>query len=202
MGIDDALEPAGNTLQFADTYLIYNRGRTVYLIDQHNLHERILYEEFRKRREKSGGLSQALLFPLQVRLTPSLAALVNEHLDELAALGFEIEEFSGGAAGEQSFVLRGVPGELGSSDPVRAFVDCLERAAQSEDITEPGGFRRAFDINLACKSAIKAGHPLTEEEAAFLIGHIADGTFHTCPHGRPAVIALDEEWFRRIFKRS
>ena len=200
IGVDDSLEPSGNTLQFANTYIIYNRGKTVYLIDQHNLHERILFEEFQRRRERSDVLTQTLLFPLQVRLTPSLAGLVHAHHDELAALGFDIEEFSGGAGG-QSFVLRGVPQEIGSSDPATVLTDCLERVSHDEAISEPGGFKRAFDTNLACKSAIKAGHPLTEREIEFLIGHIEDGTFYTCPHGRPAVIRLDEEWFRKIFKR-
>jgi DNA mismatch repair protein MutL len=202
LGIGDGLESSGNTLHFADTYIIYNRGRTVYLIDQHNLHERILYENFRKRSSDSKGTSQALLFPVQVQLTPSLAGLVIEHQDELASLGFEIEEFSNDAGGGQSFVLRAVPQELGTGDPARALADCLERAAMSDSISEPGGFRRAFEVNLACKSAIKAGHPLTQDEMDFLISHIDNVTYHTCPHGRPSVIRLDEEWFRKSFKRS
>jgi DNA mismatch repair protein MutL len=202
LNVEEDLDPASNTLRFADTYLIYNEGKHVYLIDQHNLHERILYERF-SGQDKSGSIAgQILLFPLQVRLTPSLAALVTEFQPELESLGFDIEEFSESLGGSQSFVLRAVPSELAESDPVAAFTDCLERASQDEDARAPGGFKRAFLINLACKSAIKAGHPLTDREAAFLVGHIGDTAFHTCPHGRPAVIKLDEEWFRRIFKRS
>ncbi len=188
---------AGRAMQFANTYIVYNDGRAIYLIDQHNLHERILFEEFSGREREASVVSQTLLFPLQVNLPPSLAGLVLEHLDEIKSLGFDIEEFSQSG----SFALRAVPQAL-RDDPVSAFTDILERAGEDEDAGEPGGFRRAFTINLACKSAIKAGQKLTEEEIGFLIDHIGDGTFLTCPHGRPTMVRLDEEWFRKSFKRS
>ena len=116
-------------------------------------------------------------------------------------MGFEIEEFSEGS-GKRAYALRAVPQALKDSDPSSALTDILEKASQDEKLDEPGGFRRAFTINLSCKSAIKAGHSLTEEEIAFLIGHIMDGTYVTCPHGRPTLLKLDEDWFRRSFKRS
>ena len=196
----DSDEP-GDLFQFADTFIVYRKGGTVYLVDQHNLHERILYENFRKRDESSPGLSQALLFPMQVTLPPALSELVESHKDELNKLGFELEEFSEGGR-SKSFVLRAVPQELRDADPVQALTDCLEMAGQNEDIHNPDTFRRAFSINLACKSAIKAGTPLTEEEMRFLTRHVDDGTFYTCPHGRPTIIKLDEDWLRRAFKRT
>jgi len=201
MDIEDDLPPVGHAIQFANTYLIYNQGRAVYLIDQHNLHERILFEEFMGREEKATAASQTLLFPLQVTLSPALAGLVAGNLDELHSLGFEIEEFSEGV-GRQSFVLRAVPQALGEGDPVAAFTDIMERSAQDMEGSAPGGFRRAFAVNLACKSAIKAGQPLSESEIRFLIEHVKDGTYVTCPHGRPTMIRLDEDWFRKAFKRS
>jgi DNA mismatch repair protein MutL len=99
-------------------------------------------------------------------------------------------------------VLRSVPQALKSSDPVKALTDCLERVSEDEKIEEPGGFRKAFAVNLACKTAIKAGRKLTVDEIEFLIKHIEDGTYYTCPHGRPTIIELDEDWFRKAFKRS
>jgi len=198
IGIDFELPTEGNTIQFADTYIIYNQGRAIYLIDQHNLHERILFEEFMNREDASGIVSQALLFPVQVKLPPSLENLVQEHMDDLNSLGFEIEEF-----GERgTFVLRSVPQALKKADPVQAFTDVLEKASENEGIDDKDGFRRAFIINLSCKSAIKAGQKLTEEEIDYLIKHIGDGTYFTCPHGRPTIVRLDEDWFRRAFKRS
>ncbi len=201
--LPDDLPPAGHTIQFANTYLIYNQGQTIYLIDQHNLHERILFEEFTKREDSAAIISQALLFPLQVNLPPSLAGLVVEHMDEINSLGFDIDEFSDSKStgGAQSFVIRAVPQAL-KDDPVKTFTDLIERAVNDENISESGGFRRAFIVNLSCKSAIKAGQKLTDEEIGFLIEHIGDGTYFTCPHGRPTIIRLDEEWFRRAFKRS
>ncbi|MCX6646792.1 MAG: DNA mismatch repair endonuclease MutL [bacterium] len=201
--LDNNLPPEGNAIQFANTYLIYNQGKAVYLIDQHNLHERILYEEFTSRERKSGQVCQTLLFPLQVKLPVSLAGLVTENKEMISELGFEVEEFSDVASGgEQAFVLRSIPQSLKEADPVRAFTDIIEKASENEDITEPGGFRRAFTVNLACKSAIKAGQKLTEQEISYLIGQIKDGTYYTCPHGRPTIIRLDEDWFQRVFKRS
>lgn len=203
LAIDSDLPPAGNAVQFANTYLIYNQGQAVFLIDQHNLHERILYEEFIKGEKSHETVSQALLFPLQVKLPASLAELVNENLATLTELGFELDEFSDSdSGGERAFVLRAVPQALKDTDPVMAFTDIIENAAENLDISEPGGFRNAFIVNLACKSAIKAGQSLTEQEISYLIGQIRDGTYYTCPHGRPTIIRLDEDWFRRAFKRS
>jgi len=201
--LEDQLPPVGNTVQFANTYLLYNQGKSVYLIDQHNLHERILYEEFMNRERTNDVLSQTLLFPVQVNLSPSLASLVNEHIDEIRNAGFDIEEFSDPATGvSNSFVLRSVPHVLAGGDPSRAFVDIIERVGDDEDARSQDGFRRGFVVNLSCKSAIKAGQKLSEPEIEYLISHIGDGTYYTCPHGRPTIIRLDEDWFRRVFKRS
>ena len=201
--LDEDMPPEGNAVQFANTYIIYNQGKAVYLIDQHNLHERILYEEFSSREKKSERVSQSLLFPLQVKLPASLAGLVNINRDLINELGFEIDEFSDpDGGGEQAFVLRAVPQALKETDLVRAFTDIIEKAADDENLSEPDGFRHAFIVNLACKSAIKAGQVLTEQEISFLIGQIKDGTYFTCPHGRPTIIRLDEDWFQRVFKRS
>jgi DNA mismatch repair protein MutL len=201
IGVEDGLKPSEATLQFASTYLIYNSGKKIFLIDQHNLHERILYEGFIKREIEAAGSSQALLFPMQVTLPPTLAGLIDDNLEDLNKMGFEIEEFSEGK-GPRSYVLRSVPQALKSSDPVKALTDCLERVSEDEKIEEPGGFRKAFAVNLACKTAIKAGRKLTVDEIEFLIKHIEDGTYYTCPHGRPTIIELDEDWFRKAFKRS
>jgi DNA mismatch repair protein MutL len=135
---------------------------------------------------------------MQVTLPPSLTGLVTDHLADLKSLGFEIEEFSG----DGSFVIRSVPQVLVDSDPVQAFTDVMERASQDEELKADGGFRKAFIMNLACKSAIKAGQKLSDSEIDYLVDHIKDGTFYTCPHGRPTIIRLDEDWFRNSFKRS
>ena len=201
--LSDELPPVGNTVQFANTYLIYNQGKAVFLIDQHNLHERILYEEFSSRERKSDHVSQALLFPLQVKLPASIAGLVSENKEMISEMGFDVEEFSDEkSGGEQAYVLRAIPQALKDADPVSAFIDIIEKTSENDDLSEPGGFRRAFTVNLACKSAIKAGQKLTEEEIDYLIGQIKDGTYYTCPHGRPTIIRLDEDWFQRVFKRS
>ena len=200
MDIANDLPTEGNAIQFANTYIIYNQGRSIYLIDQHNLHERILFEEFTKRNSEQEVASQALLFPVQVNLPPALSGIVDDHIDVLRGLGFDIEEFSEGS-GEKAYVLRAVPQALKSDDPVEAFTDLLESAAEDEELTDEG-FGKAFLINLSCKTAIKAGQALTDEEIGYLVSHIGDGTFLTCPHGRPTMIRLDEEWFRRSFKRS
>jgi DNA mismatch repair protein MutL len=194
-------EDDAEIFQFADMYVIYAKGGSVYLIDQHNLHERILYEKFRDLDRAASAASQTLLFPMQVMLTPSLAGLVDSHLEQLGQLGFEIEEFSE-AGREKAFVMRAVPLELTDSDPVQALIDCLENVAREEDIDDPEVFRRAFSANLACKSAIKAGKKLSDDEMRYLAAHIEKGNYYTCPHGRPTIIRLDEDWFRRAFKRS
>jgi DNA mismatch repair protein MutL len=168
------------------------------VIDQHALHERILFEQL-KRRVQSGRLEkQRLLIPEPVDLSADHAARVLEFRGELAELGLEVEDFGGGTV-----LLGSYPVLLGRTAPsaiLREVVDYLLSKERS-----PGREQLLNDLlaTMACRAAVKAGDRLTPEEIAALIEQrgLAEDTHH-CPHGRPTSLLFSRQELDKQFRRT
>jgi DNA mismatch repair protein MutL len=189
------LTPWGRYIgQYRDTYLVVEDGDGMLLVDQHNAHERVLYEELMGRREAPA--SQPLLLAEVVELTPALAALAAEVGEELRGSGLELETMSGAAVR-----VLATPSCLPVADAahyVRQLLEDLEGGAA------PGeSLRERTAASLACHAAIKKNHPLSRVEAEHLIARLAAAEDpHRCPHGRPIVLRLEQaEIERRIGRR-
>jgi DNA mismatch repair protein MutL len=178
-------------MQVNNTYLIINRGDMVFIADQHNLHETILYREMKNAGDK-GVVSQKLLFPVTVEFTPEVSAIINEKADFLNRMGYELEDFGGG-----TYIIRALPHFLPPEDPKEHLLDLFDEVGD----VKGDDFDEKFIIGASCRAAIKAGKRLTPEEMRSLASNIIGPRGFNCPHGRPAVIALDGEWFARTFKR-
>jgi len=184
-------------LQIHNRYLVAESQEGVVVIDQHALHERILYEHLRKRVLAGAVESQALLVPEPLDLAPAEAASVLEHRELLAKLGMKVEPFGGGTVLVSSYpaMLANIsPGEV-----LRGLVDTLLSGAKLPDR------RDMLDELLhmiSCKAAIKAGDRLTPEEIAALLAerHLIDDAHH-CPHGRPTALVFTREELDKQFKR-
>ncbi len=181
----------GEIIQYLDTYLIFNNGGVIYVADQHNLHETILYREMKNAGEKP-AVSQKLLFPVTVEFTPEISALITGKQDFLKTLGYDFEDFGGG-----TFLVRALPNFLSTADPKQHLLQLFD---------EVGGlkgdeFEERFIIGAACQAAVKAGTRLSPEEMRGLAAYLIGKRGFNCPHGRPAVVVLDNEWFSRTFKR-
>jgi DNA mismatch repair protein MutL len=181
--------------QVAATYLVAEGPDGLYLVDQHAAHERVLYEQYLSLRKDSIA-SQSLLEPVTVDLSPASASLLNDQLDILEGLGFQVEVF-----GAQTFLVRAVPSLLAGIDPgaaLRVVVEDFE-----EDETPLGTEHEAKVIARICKrAAIKAGQVLSvEEQRELLVGLEACRSPRTCPHGRPTMIHLSVDLLERQFGR-
>jgi DNA mismatch repair protein MutL len=181
--------------QVAATYLVAEGPDGLYLVDQHAAHERVLYEQYLSLRKDSIA-SQSLLEPVTVDLSPASASLLNDQLDILEGLGFQVEVF-----GAQTFLVRAVPSLLAGIDPgaaLRVVVEDFE-----EDETPLGTEHEAKLIARICKrAAIKAGQVLSvEEQRELLVGLEACRSPRTCPHGRPTMIHLSVDLLERQFGR-
>jgi DNA mismatch repair protein MutL len=192
-----ALDPL-KAIQLYDSYLVLETPEGMLVIDQHALHERILFEQL-KRRIRSGTLeTQRLLIPEPVDLTAEQAARTLEHRQALADLGLGVEDFGGGC-----LLLSSYPALLGQRSPqglLRAVVDYLtakDRAPNREQL-----FNDLLSLT-ACHAAVRAGDRLTPEEIAALVAqrHLADDTHH-CPHGRPTSLLLSRHELDRQFRRT
>jgi DNA mismatch repair protein MutL len=182
---------AGEMMQVNDTYIIINRGDIIFIADQHNLHETILYREMKNAGEK-GVISQKLLFPITVEFTPEISAVIAEQSDFLARMGYELEDFGGG-----TFLVRALPHFLNLDNPKEHLLDLFDEVSD----VKGDEFYERFVIGTACRAAIKAGKRLSVDEMRTLALHITGTRGFNCPHGRPAVIVLDDEWFAKMFKR-
>lgn len=183
--------------QVGAAYIIAEGPDGLFLIDQHAAHERVLYEQFLTQRQAHQVVSQGLVAPATVYLSPSQARLVEERAELLAGLGFAIEPFGPGAV-----QVRAVPAMLSRSDPAAALAAVV---GELENETTPlQAQTEALVIKRVCKTAaIKAGQTMTREEMEALIAQLeACETPHTCPHGRPTLIHLSAATLARQFGRT
>jgi len=184
-------------IQLYDTYLVLETHAGMLVIDQHALHERILFEGL-KERIRSGPLeTQKLLIPEPVDLSDEEAARTLEHRDALASLGLEISDFGGGTV-----LLSSYPALLSRRPPqavLRAVVDHLVN--QDRPPTREALLNDLLSL-MACHAAVRAGDPLTREEIASLVEqrNLADDTHH-CPHGRPTALLFSKQDLEKQFRR-
>ena len=182
--------------QLFSTYILAQKGDRFYMIDQHAAHERILYEKFMKQYETGEGLSQPLLTPVIIELTPLERETVEANLHLFTELGFSLEEF-----GPLSFAVREVPFILGAPQAeafFREFLDNINQYTAREAVAR----KRERLITMSCKKAIKGGERLDEKEIKALIRMLEEGnTPLTCPHGRPIVTSMSKQEIEKAFGR-
>jgi DNA mismatch repair protein MutL len=184
-------------LQLYDAYLVLETDAGMLVVDQHALHERILFEQL-KARLRAGPLeTQRLLVPEPVDLTAEQAARTLEHRDALAELGLGVEDFGGG-----TLLVTTYPALLDRRPPaeiLQAVVDHL--TTQDRPPTREVLFNDLLSL-MACHAAVRAGDRLTPEQMATLVEqrHLADDTHH-CPHGRPTALLFSKHDLDRQFRR-
>jgi DNA mismatch repair protein MutL len=184
-------------LQVHNRYLVAETDEGVMVVDQHALHERILYEDLRRRMAAGSVETQSLLVPEPVDLSAPEAAAALEHRDLLAELGMAIEPFGG-----TTVLIAGFPAMLANMNPVEVLRDLLERLLAGGKQPDRRDLLDELLHTIACKAAIKAGDRLAPEEVAALLEqrHLVDDPHH-CPHGRPTALIFTREELDRQFKR-
>ena len=182
--------------QVAATYLIAEGPDGLYLIDQHAAHERVLFEQLMAQQSQEKVPAQTLLEPVNVVLPPEKARLLEDQLDTLQHLGFEVESF-----GPNTFTVRAIPALIVGGDPEVALNVVVEDF--EDDETPLASANEAKLTARICKRmAVKGGQILSvEEQQALLRGLEACQSPRTCPHGRPTMIHLSADLLERQFGR-
>lgn len=191
-------EQIGPALQIQDTYIVQETAQGMLVIDQHALHERILFEQLRQRVLQGSLEVQPLLVPEPIELTPAEAAQLLSVTDILRTLGLDVVPFGG-----NTLLIQSYPALLSRRSPqeiVRGILDYLLAHDQL-----PSREVLLYDLlaTMACKAAIKAGDRLSPEEITALLRmrRWAEKSHH-CPHGRPTTLLITRSDLDRQFRRT
>jgi DNA mismatch repair protein MutL len=182
--------------QYRLSYILLDTPGGLRLVDQHVAHERVLYDRYLARIEARAPSTQHLLTPILYERGAAESAVLESHLDELRAVGFDIERFSGNA-----FAISAVPPELVQKD-VGGFLQKLIDASIEEKSSHVMRVREKVCASLACQAAIKVHRPLSGEEMARVVAELlASSNPFACPHGRPIVVDIKHIDIERHFHR-
>jgi DNA mismatch repair protein MutL len=183
--------------QFADTYLVFAGEIGLMLIDQHADHERIILERLKKTAAQR-VVSQPLLMPEVVSLTPGQVTLFSGYIEFLQEIGMEVEIF-----GRDAIVVKAFPAILPQIQPRELISDIADQLADQTQMPSLQEKKEKILAALACRAAIKANHVLSAEEVAALCRDLEETPFNlTCPHGRPISINFALGEIERMFKRK
>lgn len=182
--------------QLFNTYWIIEQNNSMYMIDQHAAHERALYEELIQKIKNDAPVSQRLIQPIPVSLSPSEKNVVDENMELFKSFGFELEEF-----GVNTYALRSVPYIFNSPADAKFFIEIVDMLSE-KSITNVYDTKLDAVATMSCKAAVKGNDKLNYIEAKALIEKIVklENPF-TCPHGRPTIIEMSRYELEKKFKR-
>lgn len=184
-------------IQMHRSWLVVETPEGIRIVDQHALHERILYERLKQLYSKSVP-SQALLVPEPVDLSPVEAAAARDQIERFARLGLKIEPFGG-----DTILITGYPAISRRVQPVEMFLALLERVIQGIREPKQEDLMEGLLEEMACKAAVKAGDLLAPEEIQDLLEQgLECPDFHHCPHGRPSTLELTNSDLEKHFRRT
>ena len=192
---EDTLETIWPIGQVDKTFIIAQSEDTLYLIDQHAAHERILYD--RLVLTHNDIPAQQLLIPLYVTLQPEDVELLEQHHDAFYKLGVDIT-----TAGENSVRIASLPSDIRNED-AEDFIREIAQYLRDHRTPEASELRQDVLHMTACRAAIKAGEVLNMRQMRQLIIDLCNTTHpFTCPHGRPCMIAVSSDELYKLFKRT
>ncbi len=178
-----------------NTYLLYERGDDVYIIDQHAAHERIIFNELKERMERRDAAKQPMLVPFLFPVNYFEANFLRERMQDICDIGFTIEEPE-----ENLFKVTELPLDLHRIDLINFFNTILADINNYRKIKLVDIMRDKLALT-ACKAAIKGGMDITRPEIDALFKMMDGDMTLKCPHGRPVVVKKSKKEFEKMFKR-
>ncbi len=183
--------------QVFDTYWLVQFKDSLYIIDQHAAHERVLYERTLKGMKTREFTSQYLSPPIILTLSMQEARLLEEYMDRFTRIGFEIEPF-----GPEEYAVRAVPDNLFGIAKKELLMEMIDDLGDGLNTSMTPDLIDEKVASMSCKAAVKGNNKLSAQEVDALIGELLtlDNPYH-CPHGRPTIIAMTKRELEKKFKR-
>jgi DNA mismatch repair protein MutL len=178
-------------------YVLMENADGLVLVDQHAAHERILFEELRRRMEEQGVPSQKLLISQTFELPPRDADWVEQNLSTLQKMGIGVESF-----GPNTFRIDSLPGFLKLTDGAQFMRKVIDDLKSASDRSSPMRLGEEMIAKTVCRHAVKANDPLRYLEVEKLIQDLLDCDLpYCCPHGRPTMIQISHAELEKKFGR-
>jgi DNA mismatch repair protein MutL len=185
-------------IQIHDSYIVEQTQDGFVIIDQHALHERMLYETLQRRLQRDSLESQRLLLPESFEVTDAQAGAIESHADLLAQLGIELTPF-----GPRIYAVQTFPALLANVPPTEFVQDLIDMLVERGDAVAKQDLFNDILSMAACKAAIKAGQRLTDSEIQELLANRQQfESTSRCPHGRPTTIRFSISDLEKQFKRT
>lgn len=183
--------------QVFETYWLVEFENSLYIIDQHAAHERVLYEHTLKEMKNREFTAQYLSPPIILSLSMQEAQVLNENMDRFTRIGFEIEPFGG-----EEYAVRAIPDNLFGIAKKELLLEMLDDLADGISTSMTPELIDEKVASMSCKAAVKGNNRLSAQEADALIGELLllENPYH-CPHGRPTIIAMTQRELEKKFKR-
>lgn len=177
-----------------NTYIVLEKNDSMYLLDQHAAHEKVLYEEYMKKFKNHKIDMQMLLDPIVVEISNVDMLKVESNLDLFLKFGFEIELF-----GNNHIMIRGVPTIFGNPESEKFILQIIDNI---EDLKNSYDLKGDKFASMACRAAIKANDKIHTMEMKKLLSQmeLCENPF-TCPHGRPTIVEISKKEIEKMFKR-
>jgi DNA mismatch repair protein MutL len=202
-----AFSPKGNLIvQMLNRYLVMETETGIAMIDQHALHERILYEKLKSAldtcRQTADTVpprleSQRILVPVPADLAPNELSCVLENIPFFQTLGLTVEPFGG-----STVLISAIPAMLANIPPMEILLSLVEPILSAGKKLEPAELLEEMLHSMACKAAVKAGDKISSESMRELVA-LAEKEInsHHCPHGRPSTLVFSREEIDKMFRR-
>jgi len=185
-------------LQIHDSFIVAQTEEGFVIVDQHALHERVMYEDLRNRVQNGNLESQRLLIPQSFELTDAQAALLEENAELIEKLGLELVPF-----GPKTMAVQAFPSLLTKADPLDFVQDLIDLLEKQDTGPDPQTLLDDVLNMAACKAAIKAGQKLTDSEMEqLLLSRDTTESASRCPHGRPTTLKFSLADLEKQFKRT
>ena len=183
--------------QVFETYWLVEFENSLYIIDQHAAHERVLYERTLKEMKNREFTAQYLSPPIILSLSMQEAQVLNENMDRFTRIGFEIEPFGG-----EEYAVRAIPDNLFGIAKKELLLEMLDDLADGISTSMTPELIDEKVASMSCRAAVKGNNRLSAQEADALIGELLllENPYH-CPHGRPTIIAMTQRELEKKFKR-
>ena len=179
-------------------YVLMENAEGLVLVDQHAAHERILFEELRRRMEEKGVPSQRLLLPQVIELAPRDAEWIERNLPTLQKMGLGVEEF-----GRHTFKLESLPPFLSGAEPGQLLQDVIDSLKSASNSSSPLRLGEEMIAKTVCRHAVKANDLLRQPEVEKLIRDLLECELpYCCPHGRPTMIQISLGELEKKFGRK